>query len=261
MDLKELDSVNNKSNGESNKKKVVLVMQARMGSTRLSGKVMRNLCGKTILEHDIERIRQAKLVDEIVVATTVKEQDDTIASEAQRLGVRVFRGSEDHVLSRYYYGAKENSADVVVRVTSDCPLIDPYILDEVIKYYIENEYDIVSNAGNVAVRTYPRGLDVEVFSFDKLSDAYLRAEEKYQQEHVTPFIYENGKVGYYNNSVNYSRFRWTLDTEEDWELISTIYQYLYDGKHDFYFKEILDLMQQHPELEEINKHVEQKKVK
>jgi spore coat polysaccharide biosynthesis protein SpsF len=261
MDINELDLVKNKSNGKNNRNKVVLVMQARMGSTRLNGKVMRNLYGKTILEHDIERIRQAKLVDEIVIATTTKEQDDIIMEEAQRLGVKVFRGSEDHVLSRYYYAAKESGADTVVRVTSDCPLIDPYILDEVITFYKENEYDIVSNAGNVDIRTYPRGLDVEVFSFEKLSEAYQKAEEKYQQEHVTPYLYENDKVGYYNNDVNYSNFRWTLDTEEDWEMISVIYQNLYHGKHDFYFKEILEFMLQHPELEEINKHVEQKKVK
>lgn len=261
MNRNELDSKNIETKGKNNSKKIVLVMQARMGSTRLSGKVMRNLYGKTVLEHDIERIRQARLVDEIVVATTVKEQDDIIVSEAQRLGVKVFRGSEDHVLSRYYFAAKENGADIVVRVTSDCPLIDPHILDDTIKFYKEKDYDIVTNAGDVDKRTYPRGLDVEVFSFDKLSEAYQKAEEKYQQEHVTPYLYEHGNIGYYKNDVNYSNYRWTLDTEEDWKLISIIYQNLYHGKHDFYFKEILELMLQHPELEEINKHVEQKKVK
>ncbi|HHV10456.1 MAG TPA: DUF115 domain-containing protein [Clostridiales bacterium] len=250
----------NRDEMNKNKKKVVII-QARVGSTRLKGKVMRDLAGKSILAHDIERIRQAKLVDDIVIATTTKEQDDVIVQEAKQLGVKVFRGSEEDVLSRYYYAAKATRADIVIRITSDCPLIDPYVLDQTIQYYLEHEYDIVTNAGvELEKRTFPRGLDAEVFSYDMLRLAYQYAKKRYQREHVTPYLYEHRTTGYVTNDTNCSGYRWTLDTEEDWQLISEIYQYLYHGKHDFYFKDILALMEAHPELIEINKHVEQKKL-
>ena len=125
--------------------KIGAIIQARMGSTRLPEKVMKNLQGKTVLEHVIERVTQSKLIDEIIIATTTHERDAVIESEALRCGVKAFRGSEDDVLSRYYYAAKENNLDVVVRITSDCPLIDPIVLDEIINFYLKNNYDIVSN--------------------------------------------------------------------------------------------------------------------
>ena len=171
--------------------KIGAIIQARMGSTRLPEKVMKNLQGKTVLEHVIERVKQSKLIDEIIIATTTHERDAVIEAEALRCGVKSFRGSEDDVLSRYYYAAKENNIDVVVRITSDCPLIDPEIIDNIVIFYENNNYDIVTNAGSdVANRTYPRGLDVEIFSFDILENAYNNASEKYQREHVTPYIYE-----------------------------------------------------------------------
>ena len=242
---------------------ITVIIQARTGSTRLPGKVMKELCGKTILAHDIERVSQAKLVDEIIIATTTHDSDDVIVQEAERLGVKVFRGSEDDVLSRYYFAAKEAGADVVVRITSDCPLIDPVILDDVIRVFLDGSYDIVTNAGNdLSKRTFPRGLDAEVFSFEMLETAHLKAVETYQREHVTPYIYENAKsVFYYQNDVDYSKYRWTLDTEEDWLLISAIYQRLYHREHNFYFKDILSVMEENPELYNINKDIEQKKLK
>ena len=242
---------------------IAVIIQARTGSTRLPGKVMKELCGKTILAHDIERVSQAKMVDEIIIATTTHDSDDVIVQEAERLGVKVFRGSEDDVLSRYYFAAKEAGADVVVRITSDCPLIDPVILDDVIRVFLDGSYDIVTNAGNdLSKRTFPRGLDAEVFSFEMLETAHLKAVETYQREHVTPYIYENAKsVFYYQNDVDYSKYRWTLDTEEDWLLISAIYQRLYHREHNFYFKDILSVMEENPELYNINKDIEQKKLK
>ena len=242
---------------------IAVIIQARTGSTRLPGKVMKELCEKTVLAHDIERVSQAKLVDEIIIATTTHDSDDVIVHEAERLGVKVFRGSEDDVLSRYYFAAKGAGADVVVRITSDCPLIDPFILDDIIRVFMDGSYDIVTNAGNdLSKRTFPRGLDAEVFSFEMLETAHLKAGEQYQREHVTPYIYENAKsVFYYQNDVDYSKYRWTLDTEEDWQLISEIYQRLYHGMHNFYFKDVLAVMEQNPELYDINKDIEQKKLK
>ncbi len=243
--------------------KIGAVIQARVGSTRLPGKVLKVIEGKTVLSHDIERIRQSQYIDEIVIATTVLEKDDAIEKEALACGVKVFRGDEADVLSRYYYAAKENNLDVVIRITSDCPLIDPKVLDEIIKFYIDNNYTLVTNASSdLTLRTYPRGLDTEMFSFESLEKAHNCAKEEYQREHVTPFIYENeDSIFYYTNKIDYSKYRLTLDTEEDLELITEIYKELYRGKHDFYLNEIVALFERRPELFEINAHIEQKKTK
>jgi spore coat polysaccharide biosynthesis protein SpsF len=242
--------------------KIGCIIQARMGSTRLSGKVMKELEGKTVLEHVIERVKQSKMIDEIIIATTVHDRDDVIESEALRCGIKVFRGSEGDVLSRYFYAAKENKIDVIVRITSDCPLIDWNIIDDVISKFINNEYDIVTNAGlDQKQRTFPRGLDLEVFSFSVLSNAFNNATERYQREHVSPYIYETSeKIHVFQNAVDYSKYRWTLDTEEDWILINKIFKRLYTGLHNFGLMEIIELMEREPELNEINKHIEQKKV-
>lgn len=239
------------------------IIQARMGSTRLQGKVMKKIADKTILEHVIERVKQSKLIDVIVIATTTLERDDIIETVSLNCGVEVFRGSEEDVLSRYYYAAKENNLDIVVRITSDCPLIDPKVLDNIVSFYKSNDYDIVSNAGaDITTRTYPRGLDTEVFSFKMLEDAFNKADEKYQREHVTPYIYENANnIYYYKNDVDYSKYRWTLDTEEDFQLISEIYKHLYSGKHDFYLEEIIDLFEKNQDLYNINAHIKQKNLK
>lgn len=243
--------------------KTAAIIQARMGSTRLSGKVMKILHGKTVLEHDIERIKQCKQIDEIIIATTDSEKDDIIAEKVKSLGLKFFRGSESDVLSRYYYAAKENHADIIVRITSDCPLIDPRIIDKVVEFYKSNHYPYVTNSSvRPSEGTYPRGLDTEVFSFKGLEEAFENAKESYQREHVTPYFYEEGKDIYiYKNDKNNSHYRWTLDTEEDWQLISKVYDYLYKGIHNFYMEDIIQLMEQHPELNEINKDIMQKKIK
>lgn len=242
--------------------KIGAIIQARMGSTRLPEKVMKTLQGKTVLEHVIERVKQSKLIDEIIIATTAHERDAVIESEALRCGVKAFRGSEDDVLSRYYYAAKENNLDVVIRITSDCPLIDPRIINDIVFFYKTNNYDIITNAGSdERKRTYPRGLDVEIFSFDILENAYNNASEKYQREHVTPYIYEvTQNKFFYKNQNDYSKYRWTLDTEEDFELIKEIYKTLYKGVHDFYLDDIISLINEQPRLELINAHIEQKKL-
>ncbi|KXG76348.1 cytidylyltransferase domain-containing protein [Thermotalea metallivorans] len=243
--------------------KVVAIIQARMGSTRLPGKILKKVKGKTVLEHVVYRVQQAKQIDKIVIATTELEQDHVVAEKAISCGIRYFRGSEDDVLSRYYHAAKENNADIVVRITSDCPLIDSKLIDKMVQFYKENNYVFVTNVGNHASqRTYPRGLDTEIFSFQVLETAFYNAKEKYQREHVTPYIYENErKIYYYRNDVDYSAYRWTLDTEEDFQLISAVYGYLYDENENFGLGDILKLMEKHPELIKLNEHVEQKKIK
>ena len=221
---------------------------------------MKRLKGKTVLQHVIERVSQSALVDEIIVATTVSKKDDIIEQEALHLNAKVFRGSEDDVLGRYYHAAKQSGADIIVRITSDCPLIDPYVIDDTIRVYLSGGCDIATNAG--LERTFPRGLDTEVFSFDVLKTAFLNAKEVYQREHVTPYIYEKAsKMRYHKSDVDYSRFRWTLDTSDDYELISRVYAELYDGEHDFYLEDIIDLFDRVPGLYMINAHVEQKEAK
>ncbi|MCS6131034.1 acylneuraminate cytidylyltransferase [Clostridium botulinum] len=243
--------------------KVVCIVQARMGSTRLPGKILKNICGKTILEHDIDRLKRVKNIDKIVIATTTLERDNAVVEEAKRLGVTYFRGSEEDVLSRYYYAAKENNADVIVRVTSDCPLIDSEITDKTIHFYLENcdKYDYVSNS---LKRTYPRGLDTEVFSYKILTKTFSEATYKKDREHVTAYIWGNPNIfnlGCYENNIDYSHLRWTLDTSEDLELINRIYHYLYNDKsNNFNMNDILKLYEKYPELRKINIDIKQKEL-
>ncbi len=242
--------------------KTVAIIQARMGSTRLPGKILKNLCGRSVLEHVIDRVGQMKEIDEIVIATTSLLQDDIIAELSQKLSVKYFRGSEKDVLSRYYFTAMENRADHIVRITSDCPLFDPIVGDAVVRFYQEHGYDIVSNAGALdSKRTFPPGLDTEVFSIAVLATAFRNAKEKYQREHVTPYIYEHPdhRVFHFNCMDDYSHFRWTLDTEEDFQLIQAIYQELFHGGHDFYMNDIIELMNRKPYLAFLNATVSQKK--
>jgi spore coat polysaccharide biosynthesis protein SpsF len=224
-----------------NNMKVICIMQARVGSTRLPGKVLKKICGKTVLEHDIYRLRRVKNIDQIVIATTVEEKDIEIVKEAERLGVKYFRGSEEDVLSRYYLAAKENNADIVVRVTSDCPLLDSKVTDQTIRYLLENvdKFDYVSNTLEA---TFPRGLDTEVFTMNSLERAYKEAKLTREREHVTPYIYTKGnnfKLGCFKNKIDYSHYRWTLDTKEDFEFICAIYNKLYKIDSNFNMEDIV----------------------
>jgi spore coat polysaccharide biosynthesis protein SpsF len=242
--------------------RVVIISQARMTSTRLPGKVLREVLGKPLLEYQIERLRQVKQADEVVIATTTNDTDQPIIELCEQLGVAYYRGSEEDVLSRYYEAATNFRADVVVRVTSDCPLIDPGIVDEAIGLYIDNrdKYDYVSNT---LERTYPRGLDAEVFSMAALEKAYKGAREQPEREHVTLYIYrrpENFRLADFSSSVDYSQHRWTVDTPEDFEFIKLILQELYPVNDRFNWLDVLDLLNEHPEWVEINAQVRQKDV-
>ncbi|NJM65409.1 MAG: acylneuraminate cytidylyltransferase [Acaryochloris sp. RU_4_1] len=240
--------------------KIVIINQARMTSTRLPGKVLKQVLGKTLLEYQIERLRRVKLVDQIVVATTTNDTDQPIIDLCNRLSISYYRGSEDDVLARYHGAAIAYQADVGVRVTSDCPLIDPKVIDHVIQFYIDAypKYDYVSNC---LERTYPRGMDTEVFAFSALDQAFHQAKAQSDREHVTPFIYRRpdryhlGKVTYYRRIKNH---RWTVDMPEDFELIKKIIESLYPKNPEFSLEDCLELLSQHPEWILINKNVDQK---
>jgi len=237
--------------------KIVAIIQARMGSTRLPGKVMKLILGKPVILWVLERVSLSKLIDKIVVAIPSGKENDVIVDAIKEYDDKIIisRGSEDDVLDRYYQAAVKTDADVVVRITSDCPLIDPVVIDNVIEQFLDNDCDYCSN--NLK-RTYPIGLDTEVFSFDVLAKAWGEAKNDYEREHVTPYIKENPdkfKLLNVSNDVDLSHLRWTLDTKEDLEFIKVIYERIYPKKHMFFMKDILDMLQKQPELIEINKHI------
>lgn len=239
---------------------VEAIIQARMGSERLPGKVMMDLCGKPVLWHVIERVKQSRLIEDIVVATSDRETDDVIESFVAKLGIKVFRGSESNVLSRFFFAEKAYPADAIVRITADCPLIDPQIIDQVVECYLKTPYEYVSNTGEKA--NFPRGLDCEVFSSRLLARAFYEATEEYEREHVTPFMYlKQDSVFRVENRADYSDMRWTLDTFEDFQLIQAVYRYFYIDRHDFYMDDIYSYIVQNPEIYRLNRHIKQKPIK
>lgn len=231
-----------------------------MGSTRLPNKVLKDLCGRPVLWHVVERLKYCKHVSDIVIATTILPEDDAIQKFCEENNIKFSRGSSDNVLSRYYEAAKEFNAETIIRITSDCPVIDPVLLDEMITEFNKENVDYMSNS---LERTFPRGLDAEIFSFASLEKSYKEASLQYELEHVTPYIYRHPELFSLKNFAHdkdYSFHRWTLDTEEDFELISEIYKELYKEGELFLWKDILKLFEIKPELIEINKHIEQKKL-
>lgn len=239
--------------------KNAVIMQARAGSSRLPGKVLKLLKGKTVLEHDIIRIQQAKLISGIIIATTINKEDDAIVEIAEKCGVKYFRGSQDDVLERYYYAAKQFQVENIIRITSDCPLIDPYVIDEVVDCFDKNPVDIMTNVPNEwETMSYPRGMDLEIFPFTWLKKAFVEATSSYDREHVSPYIYDHADTRYYYRyDKDYSKYRLTLDTNEDWQVISKIYDHFYNGKHDFYLEDIIQYLEKHKEINMINQEIRQ----
>jgi spore coat polysaccharide biosynthesis protein SpsF len=230
-----------------------------MGSTRLPGKVLMDIGGETVLSRVLKRLSRARQISEIVVATTVSSTDDLLVQDAKQIGVRFFRGPENDVLSRYCQAATAFNADGIVRITADCPLIDSGLVDDVIEAFAKNGPDL---ACNDFPRTFPRGLDTEVFTIHALRRAEELSILSHQREHVTPVFYERQDV-FRIHSVcagqDYSRNRWTLDTAEDLELIRAIYSY-FDNRDDFTWHEVLAMLENAPELVAINSHIVQKTV-
>lgn len=244
--------------------KIVAIIQARMGSTRLPAKVMKQLHGTTVLGHVLKRSQACPSIDEVIVATTIEPQDATIAQACEQLGVSCFRGSEQDVLSRYYLAAEEAGADLIVRITSDCPLYDGHLLERMLLEFkriaAQEPLDYLSNT---QIRTFPRGLDTEIFTFRALERAHREATRPHEREHVTPYIYQHPErfiVRNFASPTDLSSHRWTLDTEEDFALISAIYDALYVGNPDFGTAEVLELLDRRPELVALNAHVEQAKL-
>jgi spore coat polysaccharide biosynthesis protein SpsF len=237
---------------------VVVIVQARIGSTRLPGKVLKKIKDKTILDYVIDRLKFCKNIDDIILATTTDKKDDVLEEYAIKKKINYFRGSEEDVLARYYFAAKKFGADVIVRITSDCPFIDPEIVDSIIIRHLNEDADYTAN---ILKRTYPRGVDTEVINFDALKKSYENADQKFQREHVTPYIARQPnkfKLISIEAEGNMRRpdIRITIDTKEDFELIEKIL--LHFDNLNFKTADIIDFLDENPELLEINKNVKHK---
>lgn len=238
----------------------ICVIQARMGSERLPGKVMRSLLDQPMLAWIVHRVAKSHLIDGIVIATTLDSRDDIITHFARERGWTVYRGSENDVLDRYYQAARETHADHIVRITGDCPLIDPTVLDYVIAAY-RSAVPHVDYATNTLTRTYPRGLDAEVFSFAALERTWREDHNVAWREHVTPYIYrhpDSFRLLNVVNPTNYAHYRVTADTPQDFELIQRIYEHF--GHGDFAWHDLISVLETHPEWLDINRDVKQKSV-
>ncbi len=235
---------------------VVAIIQARMGSTRLPGKVMREIMGKPLLWHLVNRLKGSQLIDKIVIATTDKAKDEPILKLAQKLGIDSFAGNEEDVLDRYYQAAKRYSADPIVRLTADCPLIDPEIVDKIISYYLDTKgtLDFVHNG-----ISYPDGVvETEVFSFAALEKAWREARLLSEREHVTPYIWKNTEMfrtATLENDEDLSHIRLVVDDEKDFQLVAEIFHKSYKESEIFHLRDILDFLNKRPELLELNKRM------
>ena len=236
---------------------IIAILQARMRSSRLPGKVLMDICGKTMIERVVERVKKTETINKIVVATTKKPDDDEIVNECKKIVNTIYRGSEEDVLDRYYYAAKKFGAHAIVRITCDCPLIEPIIIDKVVRAFLKESPDYASNT---LERTYPRGLDVEIMTKDALKKAWEEAGKPYERTHVTPYIYQHSKV--YNllsvkNAEDLSAGRWTVDTQEDLIFIRKIYSQ-FKSQVDFSWRDVISFLVKNPKLREINEEIQQK---
>lgn len=236
--------------------KVLGILQARMSSTRLPGKILLPVLEKPILFRQIERLKRCQKLDHLIVATSISESDDVLEEACNDWGIELFRGSLNDVLDRFVRAARQYEPEIIVRLTGDCPLTDPLIVDEVIEYFNNNDFDYVSNCNPP---TFPDGLDVEVVKYSSLLEAWKDAKSPSDREHVTPFIRNSSDrftVGNYESSVDYSKYRWTVDEPDDYEFTKQIYSALYKDKPDFNMNDILAYLEKHTELNKINMHIE-----
>lgn len=243
--------------------KIVAIIEARMSSTRLPGKIMRPILGRPMLGLLIERVSAADQVDQVVVATTTNPADDRIETLAGTLGVGCYRGSEEDVLNRVLEAAHAFSADLIVEVTGDCPLIDPAVIDTVISAYHAHDCDYASN---ILRRTFPRGMDVQVFPTRVLGEVADLTRDPVDHEHVSLYIYEHPErflLWNVESSLDPSWWdlRLTVDTPEDFQLIEEIFTRLYPGKRLFSLQDVIHLLTKYPRLREINAHIDQKRVR
>ncbi|MDP1815390.1 MAG: glycosyltransferase family protein [Leadbetterella sp.] len=231
--------------------KIAGIVQARMGSTRLPGKVLTNICGKPVLKHIVDRVSLSK-INQLIIATTNELIDDEIEIYCNNSGINFFRGDSENVLNRFYDCTIKYPCDIIVRITADDPFKDPVIIDKAIDLLINGKYDYVSNT---IIPTYPEGLDIEVFTFKALAKTFNEAFLPSQKEHVTPYIWNNPelfRIHNFSNSIDYSNLRWTLDTKDDLKFVKEIYRRLYRNEQMFYMNDILDIIKKEPFLAEIN---------
>lgn len=239
---------------------VTAIIQARMGSSRLPGKILKEVNGKSLLLHQINRLRLCKEIDQIVIATTTEKIDHQIVTFCEKNNVLFYRGSEQDVLDRYYRAWEQYGGDTVVRLTSDCPLIDPETVDEILTFFKANQFDYVSNTID---RTYPRGLDTEVFTREVLETIHEKAYLERDREHVTAYIYTNPNqfnIGSFIGKEDYSKYRWTVDTEEDFQLIKNIFEAFTGKEEQLILSNIVKVMEENSEWIHLNDFIEQKKI-
>ncbi len=239
--------------------RTVAIIQARTTSTRLPAKVLMPIGGMTMLERVVRRTQRSHDLDETVVATTTNASDDPIVALCQRIAVPVFRGPEQDVLTRYRDAARAHAAELVVRITSDCPLFDAELLDGTLAEFHGQAVDYLSLPAPAA---FPRGLDHEVFTREALETAAREATESYERVHVTPYLYrhpERFRIGTRSNQGAHGGHRWTVDTADDLELIRQLHAAM-GGREDYGWRELLAVMHRRPELAAINAHVQQKKL-
>lgn len=243
--------------------KIIATIEARMASSRLPGKILKEIMGRPTLELMVERIRRSKVIQDIVVATTVAPNDETTQQACEKMGVKCFRGSSDDVLLRVLQAAQTHNADLIVELTGDCPLIDPVIIDSVIQHFLNNQFDYVSN---VLQRTFPRGMDTQIFPVRVLAEVDKLTQDPADRENVSLYIYEHPERYRLGNveaqgALRRPDLRLTVDMPEDFALIKAIFENLYPKNPNFLLGDIIELLEKNPELKELNAHIQQKRAR
>lgn len=245
------------------KQKIVAIIQARMTSSRLPGKVLIDIAGFPMLSHVVRRVSSAKMVDQTVIATTEDSADNPIADFCHSNGFSIFRGHPFDVLDRYYQAALKFEADIIVRITADCPLMDPALIDSLLQSFLDAEVDFAANRLPPPwKRSYPIGLDIECVRFDALKKAWQEAESQFEREHVMPYFYDQPgrfKILLTQNEPDYGEKRWTVDTPKDLELVTKIFE-KFAPRIDFSWLEVIEMVKANPDLEKINTEVKAKNV-
>ena len=240
----------------------LIIIQARMGSTRLPGKVMMDINGKSMLHRVVERCRKIEAANEIIVATTNNLEDKVIIDECERIGTKYFRGSEEDVLKRYLETSIHFDGDNIIRICSDSPLVDPAVCSRVIESF-EESLPNIDFCSNILPHTYPIGLDCQIFKRSALEKSESLALKKYERAHVTAFMYEHPNLFKIKNVTfhkDYSMHRWTVDTPEDMDFVREIYCRLSSYGENFTWKDVLHILEKEPNLNNINKHITQKDI-
>ena len=238
---------------KNNRKKITVIVQARTGSKRLPKKILKKILNKPMIWYVLKRIKKIKRIEQIVIATTIEREDDVIIKIVKENKISLFRGESSDVLDRFYNCAKKFDADPIIRITSDCPLIDPFLVDEILEFYLNHNFDYVSNT---IEPTYPDGLDVEIFSFKTLENAAMNAKMKSEREHVSSHIKNHPKkfsLHNFRNEEDFSIHRWTVDEKEDLVFVRKIYNKM-KPKIIFRYQDVLQILSDFPDLLKINKN-------